>query len=100
MARCEYYQDEKNQLDALLELLQGNMMLWKLMNQSFCMDKKQWEVLRGIITGIEVRENEELLNETYRYGSMLNGKDLLGRQIFLSLLRVLEEKDLQRTIRK
>lgn len=100
MARYEYYQDEKNQLDALLELLQGNMMLWKLMNQSFSMDKKQWEVLREIITGIEIRENEELLNETYRYGSMLNGKDLLGRQIFLSLLRVLEEKDLQRTIRK
>ena len=100
MARYEYYQNEKNQLDALLELLQGNMMLWKLMNQSFSMDKKQWEVLREIITGIEIRENEELLNETYRYGSMLNGKDLLGRQIFLSLLRVLEEKDLQRTIRK
>jgi hypothetical protein len=90
-------QDEEKQivkncrLDAMLEVVRESSEVWNGMNRIFDLDEKRWEVLRGILTGFTVRQNEELLSETYRYGSMLKREDLLGRQVFLWLLGLLEE---------
>jgi hypothetical protein len=82
---------EGHQLDALLEELHGNLEFWNIMNRSFHVDEKRWEILRGILIGFSVQRREELLNEAYRYGSMLKREDLLGRQVFLWLLGILED---------
>jgi hypothetical protein len=87
-------------LDALLAVVQESSELWNGMNRIFDMDENRWEVLRGIFTGFAVRQNEELLSETYRYGSMLKSEDLLGRQVFLWLLGILEENRKQRILIK
>ena len=81
----------ENQISAVLGSFQENIELWNMLKSRFCVDEKRVNVLQEIAAGLAIWENEKLRNEIYLYGSMLKGSDLLGRQIFLWLLYILEE---------
>ena len=79
------------QLDTVLGIFRDNIEVWRKLKIRLCVDEERFKVLQEIAAGVTSWENEKLRNEIYLYGSMLKGSDLLGRQIFLWLLCVLEE---------
>lgn len=81
----------EKQISAVLGSFQENTQLWSTLKGRLCVDEKRVNVLQEIAAGVTSWESEKLRNEIYLYGSMLKGSDLLGRQIFLWLLCVLEE---------
>lgn len=93
----ESYEREKNEdgqkkyTDVLLDMIQQNVRLIDYIERNYQHDIARIGVLQNILLEMGNGRTEELKNGIYLYGSLIQGQDLMARQMFLWLLGIAEE---------
>lgn len=91
--RTEEYQGfiEETEWDILLGLFRQNRVFSEAAGNHYSFNPARIALLQNIIEGLGCGRKEELISQIYQYGSMLSGRDLVGRQLFLWLSAMAQE---------
>lgn len=81
----------EEQLSTVLSLIFHDSALWNSICTSAWYNGERMQLLYQIIQKLALRKTEGLENQIYSYGSMIKKQDLAARQIFIWLLRMIEE---------
>lgn len=82
-------------LETLVRLIWRTPGLRNIIRENHGLDAQQRELLYQILTGVQQKQREELTQNIYRYGSMVKEQDIAARQIFLWLLMLIWEMELE-----
>lgn len=82
---------ENSDLDALIKILRQDADVWRYINRNCRLNPQRITLLNEIILLINIEKTEKLKEMIYLYGSMVRGKDLIARQMFLWMLAMLDE---------
>lgn len=82
---------ENSDLDALIKILQQDADVWGYINRNCRFNPQRITLLNEIILLLNIEKAEKLKEMIYLYGSMVRGKDLIARQMFLWMLTMLDE---------
>lgn len=83
----------KNYTDVLLHRIQQNQRLIDYIERNYQFDIARMGVLENILLEMENGREEEIKSRIYLYGSLIQGQDLMARQMFLWLLGITEEHE-------
>lgn len=83
---------KKNEEKLLLEIVQQNMYFLEIAGDWYEQDEIRLDVLQDILWGLEYGKRDGLLQKIYLYGSMVKSEDLIARQLFLWLLKLVEDR--------
>lgn len=78
----------RTEQELLINIIEKNRKFSYFVESNCHMDKKQIKILCEIFSENSDRTREEWINQIYLYGSMVRGRDLLARQIFLWLFEM------------
>lgn len=81
-------EEKREHTGAWMDMIQKSPGFLDYIARNCLIDETRMSLLQKILLSEEYQEKEE---EIYLYGSLLRGKDLIGRQIFLWLLGMTEE---------
>lgn len=96
MKETSYVKSDKetNEVDKIyerLKVIRQNSVLMEYIEKEYVMGGTRVGILENILIQMENGRIEAMKNEIYLYGSLIKGRDLMARQVFLWLLQALEE---------
>lgn len=86
---------EQYKIEELLGILNQNARWIEYIVKQYQYDEARTRILKQILQTMGERKIEETERQIYLYGSLTKGQDLIARQIFLWLIGMLKEGQLQ-----